>query len=139
MRARFWVGGGFLIVALGLLIINGLRSASQYYLTVSELKARAGSLQGRPIRLSGIVDGGTIRYDPETLHIEFGLVDRVADIGKAQPLKVVYKGVKPDLLQNEAQAIVEGTLGPDGVFYAQNLLLKCPTRYEEEAATGNSR
>ncbi len=137
MRARFWVGGGLLIIALGLLIVNGLRSASQYYLTVSELKARAASLQGRPIRLSGIVDGGTIRYDPETLQIEFGLVDRVVDIGKAQPLKVVYKGVKPDLLQNEAQAIVEGTLGPDGVFYAQNLLLKCPTRYEEAGAGGS--
>jgi cytochrome c-type biogenesis protein CcmE len=122
-----------------MLIINGLRSASQYYLTVSELEARAASLQGRPIRLSGIVDGGTIRYDPETLYIEFGLVDRVADIGKAQPLKVVYQGAKPDLLQNEAQAIVEGTLGPDGVFYAQTLLLKCPTRYEEEAARGSSR
>ncbi len=137
MRARFWVGGGLLIIALGLLIVNGLRSASQYYLTVSELKARAASLQGRPIRLSGIVDGGTIRYDPETLQIEFGLVDRVVDIGKAQPLKVVYKGVKPDLLQNEAQAIVEGTLGPDGVFYAQSLLLKCPTRYEEAGAGGS--
>lgn len=135
MRTRFWVGGGLLIAALALLIVNGLRSASQYYLTVSELKARAAQLQGRPIRLSGIVDGGTIRYDPETLHVEFGLVERVADIGKAQPLKVVYKGVKPDLLQNEAQAIVEGTLGPDGVFYAQNLLLKCPTRYEEEASS----
>jgi cytochrome c-type biogenesis protein CcmE len=122
-----------------MLIVNGLRSASQYYLTVSELKARAASLQGRPIRLSGIVDGGTIRYDPETLYIEFGLVDRVADIDKVPPLKVVYQGVKPDLLQNEAQAIVEGTLGPDGVFYARTLLLKCPTRYEEEAATGSSR
>lgn len=139
MRARFWVGGGLLIAAIGMLIVNGLRSASQYYLTVSELKARAASLQGRPIRLSGIVDGGTIRYDPETLYIEFGLVDRVADIDKVPPLKVVYQGVKPDLLQNEAQAIVEGTLGPDGVFYARTLLLKCPTRYEEEAATGSSR
>lgn len=134
MRARFWVGGGLLLVAVALLIVNGVRSASQYYLTVSELRARAAALQGRPIRLSGIVDGGTIRYDPETLHIEFGLVERVADIGKGQPLKVVYRGAKPDLLQNEAQAIVEGTLGPDGVFYAQNLLLKCPTRYEEAGA-----
>jgi cytochrome c-type biogenesis protein CcmE len=35
-------------------------------------------------------------------------------------------------LKHEAQAIVTGTLGEDGVFYADELLLKCPTRYQEE-------
>lgn len=39
---------------------------------------------------------------------------------------------KPDLLKNEAQAIVTGKLGEDGMFYADELLLKCPTRYQEE-------
>ncbi len=37
----------------------------------------------------------------------------------------------PDLLQNEAQAIMTGKIGEDGVFYASELLLKCPTKYEE--------
>ena len=45
--------------------------------------------------------------------------------------RVVYVGPKPDLLKNEAQAIVTGKLGEDGVFYADELLLKCPTKYEE--------
>jgi cytochrome c-type biogenesis protein CcmE len=40
-------------------------------------------------------------------------------------------GPKPDLLRNEAQAIMTGHMAPDGVFYAEELLLKCPTRYEE--------
>ena len=46
-------------------------------------------------------------------------------------MEVVYVGVKPDLLRDEAQAIMTGKLGEDGVFYADELLLKCPTRYEE--------
>jgi len=46
-------------------------------------------------------------------------------------MTVVYIGVKPDLLKHEAQAIVTGHLGADGIFYADELLLKCPTRYEE--------
>ena len=37
----------------------------------------------------------------------------------------------PDLLQHEAQAILTGALGVDGVFYASELLLKCPSRFEE--------
>jgi cytochrome c-type biogenesis protein CcmE len=40
-------------------------------------------------------------------------------------------GAKPDLLRGEAQAIMTGKLGDDGVFYADELLLKCPTKYEE--------
>ena len=46
-------------------------------------------------------------------------------------LQVVYVGAMPDLLRNEAQAIMEGHLGTDGIFYADELLLKCPTKYEE--------
>ena len=49
---------------------------------------------------------------------------------------MVYIGPKPDLMQHEAQAIIEGAWNNDGVFYAHDqadsLLLKCPTRYEEE-------
>jgi len=48
-----------------------------------------------------------------------------------QRIKIVYIGPKPDLLRNEAQAILTGKLGEDGVFYAEELLLKCPTRYED--------
>ena len=58
----------------------------------------------------------------------------------APKLQVEYNGVKPDLLRNEAQAIMTGKLGEDGVFYAEELLLKCPTKYEDAVPgqTGNS-
>jgi cytochrome c-type biogenesis protein CcmE len=44
---------------------------------------------------------------------------------------IKYVGPLPDLLRNEAQAIVTGKLGEDGIFHADELLLKCPTKYEE--------
>jgi cytochrome c-type biogenesis protein CcmE len=44
---------------------------------------------------------------------------------------VVFVGPKPDLLQHEAQAIMTGRLGEDGKFFADELLLKCPTKYED--------
>ena len=102
------------------------------------------------MRISGAVIGDLIQYDPETLTLNFTIahtpgdqkeVDAqgglaavlhaaVADPNAAR-LQVVYKGVKPDLLRNEAQAIMTGKVGDDGVFYANELLLKCPTKYEE--------
>jgi cytochrome c-type biogenesis protein CcmE len=54
----------------------------------------------------------------------------VVDPKRAQ-IQAVYVGPKPDLLRDEAQAIMTGRLGEDGIFYAEELLLKCPTKYEE--------
>jgi cytochrome c-type biogenesis protein CcmE len=49
----------------------------------------------------------------------------------AERLEIVYYGVRPDLMRDEAQAIMTGKMGDDGVFYAEELLLKCPTKYED--------
>jgi len=96
------------------------------------------------------VIGDTVQYDPQTLTLTFviahvpgdndeieaqgGLAEAlhaaVTDPNRPQ-LQVVYNGVKPDLLRHEAQAIMTGQVGEDGVFYADELLLKCPTKYEE--------
>jgi cytochrome c-type biogenesis protein CcmE len=46
-------------------------------------------------------------------------------------LTIVYNGPKPDLLRDEAQAIVTGHLDENGIFHADELLLKCPTKYQE--------
>jgi cytochrome c-type biogenesis protein CcmE len=105
---------------------------------------------GQPVRIAGAVLGDSIQYDPESLTLTFTIVHTpgdtqlindegglaaaldaaVADPSRSR-LQVTYIGVKPDLLQNAAEAIVTGELGEDGVFYANELLLRCPTRYEE--------
>ena len=46
-------------------------------------------------------------------------------------IQITYVGEKPELLRDMAQAIVTGQLHSDGIFYADELLLKCPSRYEE--------
>ena len=106
---------------------------------------------GRNITVSGAVLGETIVYDPSLPRVIFtvaqmpGDPDEVEAMGglaaaiqaalsdpNAARLEIVYDDVKPDLLQEEAQAIIRGQLGEDGRFYADEVLLKCPTRYEEE-------
>ena len=149
-RAKFVVGGLSVIAAIVYLVVTSLQSTAQYFYTVNEIQDRGASLVGRNLRASGAVLGDTITYDPQTLTITFQVANvsnDAADVeaagGLAQILHlavsdptasrmtVVYVGPKPDLLKNEAQAIVTGKLGEDGVFYADELLLKCPTKYEE--------
>ena len=149
-NVKFIIGGLLIIAAVIFLIATSLQSSSQYFLTVSELHEKGSSIVGRDLRISGAVIGDSIKYDPATLTLRFTIAhtpgdqDEVEKLGglaavlhaavadpSAPRLDVVYTGVKPDLLRNEAQAIMTGKVGDDGVFYAEELLLKCPTKYEE--------
>ncbi len=133
-RVKFIIGGIIILGAVGFLIISNFSSSAQYFLTIAELRAKGTDIIGDDVRISGVVVGDSIVYDAETLRLEFDVVDNLEDL--SAPLHVVYYGPKPDLLQHEAQAIIEGVWSDDGVFYAHNradsLLLKCPTRYEQE-------
>jgi cytochrome c-type biogenesis protein CcmE len=149
-RMKFIVGGLLIIGAIIYLIVSSTKANAQYFLTISEVEAKGASVYGRDLRISGAVIGDSINYDPETLNLSFivadipgdnkeieaqgGLAkvlhDAVTDPDRAR-LAVVYNGPQPDLLRDEAQAIMTGQLGKDGIFYADELLLKCPTKYED--------
>ncbi len=150
-RTKFFIGGGLIIAAVVYLVVSSTQAAAQYYYTIDEALTKSAEVEGRTLKLSGAVDGESIAYDTETLTLSFSMANVPADLDEierkgglakvlydalrdpnASRLDVVYVGPKPDLLRHEAQAIVTGKLGEDGVFYADELLLKCPTRYEEE-------
>ena len=151
MRFNKFVFGGLLILgAVVFLIVSSTRATQEYFLTVDELNAMGSSIVDKNLRVSGAVVGDTIQYDANTLTLAFdvahvhgdmaqvddegglavALHDAVIDPSRSR-MKVVYVGPRPDLLRNEAQAIMTGHLGEDGIFYAEELLLKCPTKYEE--------
>ena len=150
MNYKFIAGGLLIIAAVAYLIVTSTQASAQYFLTVDELMAKGASVQNRELRISGAVMGDTIKYDQQTLNLTFTIASIPGDNNEIEAqgglakvlheavidpnrnhLQVVYNGVKPDLLRDEAQAIITGHIGADGVFIAQELLLKCPTKYEE--------
>jgi cytochrome c-type biogenesis protein CcmE len=159
-RLKFILGGLLIIAAVVYLIVSSTRASAQYFLTVDEAIAKGDKVAGRDLRLSGAVIGDSIKYDPETLTLTFTIAHVPGDNKEIEAegglaavlhqavmdtsrnrMTVQYVGVKPDLLRNEAQAIVTGRLSEDGVFHADELLLKCPTKYEEalpEQSQGSS-
>ena len=153
-RTKFLVGGLLIVGAIVYLIVTTMSSTAQYFYTVDELQAKGASAVGQSLRASGAVMGSSITYDAKTLTITFKMAnisndnkDITAAGGlaaalhqavtnpKAGRMSVIYIGPKPDLLKDEAQAIVTGKLGADGVFHADELLLKCPTRYQNALPT----
>ncbi len=149
-RIKFIIGGLLILAAVIYLIVSATQANAEYFMTVNELISKGDSLVGRNLRISGAVVGNTVQYDPQTMNLSFevahvpgdnaaiemgGGLSAVLHSAVTDPLRshllIVYNGPKPDLLRDEAQAIVTGQLGQDGVFYADELLLKCPTKYQE--------
>jgi cytochrome c-type biogenesis protein CcmE len=149
-RFKFIMGGLLILAAVIYLIVSSTQASAEYFMTVDELKAKGQSVVDKNLRISGAVIGDTIQYDAQTLTLSFEVAQVTGDNKEIEAqgglaavlhqavidpsrnrVKIVYVGPKPDLLRDEAQAIVTGHLGPDGVFYADELLLKCPTKYEE--------
>jgi cytochrome c-type biogenesis protein CcmE len=148
-RIKFIVGGLLIVAAIVYLIYSSTAASAQYFLTVEEVAQQGDDVYDRELRISGAVIGDTIEYDPQTLTLKFTVAHIPGDNAEIEEqgglalvlhdavenpgalLEVEHNGPMPDLLQNEAQAIMTGHLGEDGVFYADELLLKCPTKYEE--------
>lgn len=143
-RLQFIIAGVILLGAVAYLVISGTATGARFFLTVDEI-ANNPDYIGQTVRVSGAVLGDTIVYDSENLILDFTIAnipseyENLADTlhlavtdPNATRLPVHLENeVMPDLLQHEAQAILTGELGEDGVFYATELLLKCPSRYQE--------
>jgi cytochrome c-type biogenesis protein CcmE len=140
-----------IVAAIIFLIVSSTRTTAQFFLTVEELFEMGDEAMGRELTVEGVVDGDTIEYDASSLTLRFTVVhipgdmdeiERLGGLSEAarlallnpdsSRLPVVVNGPKPDLLQHQAQAIISGSLSPDGIFFGDELLLKCPTRYESE-------
>ncbi|GAB4500720.1 MAG: hypothetical protein Fur0035_02600 [Anaerolineales bacterium] len=149
-RIKFLLGGLLILAAVVYLIFSSTQASAQYFLTVDELVAKGDTLVGRDLRVSGAIMGDSIQYNPQTLELKFTVAHVSGDNAQIEAegglaavlhqavidpnrnhLQVIYVGVKPDLMRNEAQAIMTGKMGADGIFHADELLLKCPTKYEQ--------
>lgn len=123
-RMKFIIGGAIIVVVIAWLIYSNIGSSSTYYLTVEQLMAEGPS--SRLVRGTGFVVGESIEWDAQRMILRFDIVDETGS------LPVLYKGPRPDMLEDGTQAVVEGRYTADGVFEATSVLLKCPSKYVEE-------
>ncbi|MDI9549072.1 MAG: cytochrome c maturation protein CcmE [Chloroflexota bacterium] len=124
---KFIIGGVLVIALIITLIVQATVSTGAYYLTVTELADRTPGIVGERVRVSGAVVDGSEDWNAQEVTLRFAISDE-----DGAQLPIVFYGPRPDNFQRAASAIVEGELLADGTFQAETLLLKCPSRYEEE-------
>ncbi|MGQ0794313.1 MAG: cytochrome c maturation protein CcmE [Deltaproteobacteria bacterium] len=122
-KVKFIIAISAIASVLTYLVYGGVKDTMVYYLTVEELRGRAPAVYDENVRVSGKVVAGTIKKELDGI-----LYFQISD-GK-EHLNVEYKGIIPDIFKDDVEAVVEGRLTPENVFYANILLAKCPTKYE---------
>ena len=123
---KFLFGGAVVVIALSWLGFVGFQESKAYYITVDEFASLKDGLHGKNLKVAGdVVEGSIDRTRPE---MEFV----IAHSGKTLRVRYVGRDVIPDTFKDGSKAVVEGTLGPDGVLAARHIQAKCASKYEAE-------
>jgi cytochrome c-type biogenesis protein CcmE len=126
IAAMKWGAPAAVVAAcVGYLIFTASGGASEYYMTVSELRAQAPA---GDVRVAGVVQND-VKKSSGGLHVTFTEKDATAS------MPVEYSGALPDIFQPGITVVAEGRLGGDGVFHARTLLAKCPSRFSTQPYT----
>ena len=132
---KFFIGGGAVLVLVGYLAFIGFSKTAAYYLTVDEVISKGDSLIGTNIRMEGLVQEGTIKWDAANIKLDFAVFEdsKNEELGigtGGYPIKVIYNGIKPDSLIDGVTVIAEGKLVSANTFHANTIMTKCPSKYE---------
>lgn len=110
------------VLAAVLLAMWGLRDRAAYFYTPADVAAGKAST-GRPVRLGGMVERGSVKRDADGVTTRF-----VVEDGEAR-VPVTYRGILPDLFREGSGVVAEGQLVAGGTFVADNILAKHDERY----------
>jgi len=124
---------GIVVIAIAVFVIISTAGDASTYVTFDEAKALFESGSGKKVHVVGQLvkgqDGEIVGVEPskDKLTVTFLMVDNNQETNK-----VFYnKPMPPDLKQSE-QVVVIGSYKND-IFFANQILLKCPSKYEEES------
>lgn len=134
VKTKLMIAVGVIVAVIAALVAVGMTQANTFYWTIDEILDQGDEAVGKAVKLSGFIVGDSVQWQPEQMELRFELRSEAGDV-----LPIVYRGMKPDTMHDGWEAIVEGRMNAAGVFDADQLYVKCPSKYEamEEAGVEN--
>jgi cytochrome c-type biogenesis protein CcmE len=123
---KFFAGGLVILAAIGYVTFSSFQANAVYYYTLQEFTAQRAKIAGQTVRVNGPLDKSSIQLDQKNMVLNFNMKDG------SIVLPVVYHGVVPDTLTTGDSVVAEGHLDSQGIFRADTLLVKCPSKYEAQ-------
>ncbi len=111
-----------LLVGAVMLVLTAFQQNMVFFHTPSEVAEGKAPVE-RAFRIGGMVEEGSIMREADGVTVRFAITDT------ARAIPVAYRGSLPDLFQEGKGAVVQGKLGPDGLFLASEVLAKHDENY----------
>ena len=122
MPKRSYIIGAIIIVLAMIMAMYSFKSTLTTYVSVSEAK-----VSPRPVQVAGIVVRGSKHYDLQNNRLIFTLREDRGD-----EMVVEYNGHKPANFDDVTKIVAIGKYNTERqVFMGRELLVKCPTKYEQ--------
>jgi cytochrome c-type biogenesis protein CcmE len=122
------IGGGLAALAVAAaFVLTAFRENLVFFFTPSQIAANEVP-HGRAFRIGGMVEPGSVKRQPDGVTVQFMVTDT------AKSVKVVFRGILPDLFREGKGVVTQGRLGPDGTFVASEVLAKHDENYMPPAA-----
>ena len=118
------LAGVALLGVAGIFIYQALANSLVYFIVPSEYAAAPAKYEGR-IRLGGLVEAKSIKYDDKALDLAFNVTDGV------QTYPVRYSGAPPELFKADTGVVVVGQFD-QGTFVSNEVLIKHSAEYRPE-------
>lgn len=114
--------------AIAFIVFDGLE-AETYFFSVDQAVEKGEGIYGKHVRIKGVVEAGTIDGTAGVLGHSF----KISEQGVSMP--VVYSKALPDTFQEGVEVVAHGRLDDQGTLHADEILVKCPSRYEGQPPT----
>ena len=118
------IGICFIVFAIGMLLFTSMPSASVVEVKLRDLTKSEQHDNGY-VLTQGMLKESSVQWDAKRMELSFELYDQ------KEKIRVYYTGAKPDNFSDGVIVIVEGEWR-EGVFYAEKVQTKCPSKYEGE-------
>lgn len=126
MRAKYIIGGIIVILFMVWGAMSFVKTTIQY-VSIEEAKNA-----NKMVQVMGKIDFDQVNYDTENSRLEFAVYDAEASSAdKAETMKVVYYGVVPGNFDQATSVVLKGK-PENGEFVADQMLVKCPSKYQGE-------
>jgi len=119
-QRRIWYAvGAVLVVAFLAYGTTSFKSNLTPYVSFEE-----ASRSGKKVQVAGGLVENSTEYIDASEELQFDMVDE-----DGNTMTVRYNGVKPGNFEEAIQIVAVGSFS-EGVFHAEQLLVKCPSKYQ---------
>ncbi len=117
------------LVVIGVAVgVSSFKKSVTPYISFAEARRTTGMVQ-----VNGQIADKNYVLKPQEQYLEFNLRDQ-----KGEVMPVVYRGVIPGNFDQATMVVAIGRY-EGGRFRAENLLVKCPSKYQAEAERAKPR